>query len=226
MTDKPDPLNAAYRERAHLVALLAAEHPSHIGHNDPNAPDWAVVTIELPTGQACWHIAPADMDLFAHVPPTPHYARGWDGHSTDEKYQRIRELAADTYTCRVAGTEAFLAAVEQHEAEQPAAEQDGDEAAGRVTAFCDALDHYGDDGNPIASEHNPDGDPDTALYLTLTKQDLRAVLANGKRLAARVAELEAAKAPCCNGPHAGWIHTAECAAPQQPARDTADGGAE
>lgn len=40
------------------------------------------------------------------------------------------------------------------------------------------------------------------------------------------AALLAAKAPCCGGPHAGWIHTAECATPQQPARDTADGGAE
>lgn len=87
-------LNAAYRERAHLVALLAAWRNSHIGYTDPAAPNWAVVTIELPTGQACWHIAPADMDLFAHVRPTPRYARGWDGHDTDEKYRRIDEFAA------------------------------------------------------------------------------------------------------------------------------------
>lgn len=124
-----DALSAAYRERAHLVALLAAEYPSHIGHNDPFAPDWAVVTVELPTGQGCWHISADDKDLFQHIPPTPHYARGWDGHTTDEKYRRIRELAADTYTRRVAGTEAFLAAVEQHEAEQP--QDDGDVRAVR-----------------------------------------------------------------------------------------------
>lgn len=90
-------LNAAYRERAHLVALLARHYPSHIGANDPSAPDWAVITLELPTGQACWHIAPADMDLFAHVQPTPHYARGWDGHTTEEKYRRIRELVAELH---------------------------------------------------------------------------------------------------------------------------------
>ena len=94
LTTEQRQLNVAYRERAHLVALLATWYPSHIGHNDPNAPDWAVVTVELPTGQACWHIAPADMDLFAHVGPTPHDARGWDGHSTEEKYRRIDELAA------------------------------------------------------------------------------------------------------------------------------------
>ena len=84
--------DGAYRERAHLVALLAAQYPSHIGHTDPSAPDWAVVTVELPTGQACWHVAPADMDLFGHVEPTPRYARGWDGHTTDEKYERIAAL--------------------------------------------------------------------------------------------------------------------------------------
>ena len=43
-----DQLDATYRERAHLVAHLAALHPSHIGHTDPAAPDWAVVTIETP----------------------------------------------------------------------------------------------------------------------------------------------------------------------------------
>lgn len=87
-------LDAAYRERAHLVALLAAWRNSHIGYTDPAAPDWAVLTIELPTGQACWHIAPDDLHLFAHVQPTPRHARGWDGHTTDEKYARIDEFAA------------------------------------------------------------------------------------------------------------------------------------
>ena len=95
--DPMDALNAAYRERAHLVALLAAVYPSHIGANDPATPDWAVLTIELPTGQASWHIANADMDLFRHVQPTPRYARGWDGHTTDEKYARIRHLTAQTH---------------------------------------------------------------------------------------------------------------------------------
>jgi hypothetical protein len=87
-------LDAAYRERAHLVALLAAWQTSHIGRTDPTAPDWSVVTIELPTGQACWHIADDDLDLFRHVRPTPRNAPGWDGHSTEEKYRRVDEFAA------------------------------------------------------------------------------------------------------------------------------------
>jgi hypothetical protein len=87
-------LNAAYRERAHLVALLAAQYPSHVGHNDPTAPEWAVVTVEAPGGQLCWHISPDDMDLFEHVQQTNRICRGWDGHTTEEKYQRIRDLTA------------------------------------------------------------------------------------------------------------------------------------
>ncbi|MEW1630791.1 hypothetical protein AB0387_25955 [Streptomyces sp. NPDC089173] len=84
--------DAVYRERAHLVALLAALHPSYIGRTDPSAPDWAVVIIETPAGQMSWHIAPRDMDLFTHVQPVNRICRGWDGHTTDEKYQRMRDL--------------------------------------------------------------------------------------------------------------------------------------
>lgn len=86
--------DSVYRERAHLVAHLAAIYPSVIGFADPKQPEWAVVTIALPTGQASWHIAPDDRDLFSHV--TVANAR-WDGHTTEEKYARLdahtRELA-------------------------------------------------------------------------------------------------------------------------------------
>ncbi|MEV8477876.1 hypothetical protein [Streptomyces sp. NPDC051173] len=84
--------DAVYRERAHLIAHLAALHPSHIGYTDPGAPDWAVVIIEAPGGQLSWHIAERDLDLFKHVQPTNRICRGWDGHTTDEKYARIRAL--------------------------------------------------------------------------------------------------------------------------------------
>lgn len=79
--------DVVYRERAHLVAHLAAVYPSCIGYTDPAEPDWAVVTIGLPTGQACWHVAPDDMDLFGHVPATREEL--WDGHSAEEKYARL-----------------------------------------------------------------------------------------------------------------------------------------
>lgn len=91
-----DQLDATYRERAHLVAHLAALHPSHIGRTDPTTPDWAVVTVETPAGQMTWHIAERDIDLFTHVQPTNRICRGWDGHTTDEKYARMRDLTEAT----------------------------------------------------------------------------------------------------------------------------------
>lgn len=81
-----DPM-AIYRERAHLVAHLAALYPSHIGHTDIDEPEWAVVTISLPTGQATWHVAPDDMDLFGHV--RTDISEPWDGHTTEQKYARL-----------------------------------------------------------------------------------------------------------------------------------------
>jgi len=45
---------------------------------DPDQPEWPVVFIELPTGQVSWHIA--------------QHGREWDGHTTEEKYSRIRKL--------------------------------------------------------------------------------------------------------------------------------------
>lgn len=44
---------------------------------DPKEPEWPVAFIELPTGQVSWHIAPHPV--------------AWDGHTTEQKHQRIRE---------------------------------------------------------------------------------------------------------------------------------------
>jgi hypothetical protein len=85
-------MDSVYRERAHLVAHLAAIYPSVIGYDDPTEPDWAVVYVKTVQGQMSWHISPDDMDLFTHVP------RGgvitFDGHTTEEKYERLRRLTA------------------------------------------------------------------------------------------------------------------------------------
>lgn len=43
---------------------------------DPNEPDYPVVYIDLPTGQVSWHITA--------------YAGEWDGHTTEQKYERCR----------------------------------------------------------------------------------------------------------------------------------------
>lgn len=85
---------ALYRERAHLVAFLAACYPSLIAYNDPDEPNWPVVYVDSPAGQLSWHINPDDLDLFRHVTcNTVHYLRGqWDGHDTEEKYRRLDQV--------------------------------------------------------------------------------------------------------------------------------------
>lgn len=80
-------MDSVYRERAHLVAHLAAVYPATIGYHDPDEPEWAVVVIDLPTGQASWHVSPDDMDLFESVPLSS--VNTWDGHTTEEKYARL-----------------------------------------------------------------------------------------------------------------------------------------
>lgn len=90
--------DSVYRERAHLVALMATAYPSHIGATDPAEPDWKVVVIDTPAGQMSWHISPDDLDLFRHVRPTRPDDAPWDGHSTDEKYARVRRLIGQALT--------------------------------------------------------------------------------------------------------------------------------
>lgn len=97
--------DALYRERDTCVALAAllaqslglrtwvGQHESNSGHGLDGQdskwdPEWLnVVYIELPEGQVSWHIHESELPLFARLPrgTTP-----WDGHTTDEKYARIR----------------------------------------------------------------------------------------------------------------------------------------
>lgn len=78
-----------YRERAQLVAALSKVFPASVDR-DPAEPEWFVVFIDLPTGQVSWHIAPADLPLFDHLPR--YTGRVWDGHTTPEKYERLNAL--------------------------------------------------------------------------------------------------------------------------------------
>ncbi len=84
----------AYNERNRLVACLASHYPAGIKKTAIEGwdPAWHnCVYIDLPTGQASWHYHDREADLFAHLPP---YKGEWDGHTTDEKYQRIADLIA------------------------------------------------------------------------------------------------------------------------------------
>ena len=98
-TPEPQPtkadMDSAYRERAHLLAYLAATTPvAVLAYSDP-AEAWPVLTVNTVAGQMCWHINPDDLDLFEHVRRTDSQVT-WDGHSTAEKYERLQRLVQIT----------------------------------------------------------------------------------------------------------------------------------
>jgi len=83
----------AYTERNRLVALLASIYPS--GVKKTAIPGWdetwhGCVYIDTPQGQASWHFHDSEAHLFAHLPS---YVGEWDGHTTEEKYERIARAA-------------------------------------------------------------------------------------------------------------------------------------
>jgi hypothetical protein len=86
--------DGAYTERNRLVAFLASIYPSGVKKTAIHGWDEAwhnCVYIDLPVGQASWHYHNDEAHLFAHLPP---YENKWDGHTTEEKYERI-SLAAN-----------------------------------------------------------------------------------------------------------------------------------
>jgi hypothetical protein len=97
--------DAVYRERAQLLALLATHPAVHTAvlapADDIDEPGWHLLYLHTPAGQLSWHIHPRDAALFASVEQvTASDPRAqWDGHTTGEKYDRVRALAAaDTPT--------------------------------------------------------------------------------------------------------------------------------
>ncbi len=91
--------DCAYRERAHLVALLAAMTDGAVIAPAPDVdePGWQIAYLTIGGHQATWHISPRDADLFAHIEPVdPDDPRAqWDGHGTELKYARIAAYAAE-----------------------------------------------------------------------------------------------------------------------------------
>lgn len=82
----------AYDERNQLVAVLSKVFPAGIAKTAIEGwePEWHnCVYIDLPTGQASWHYHDREKHLFEHLPP---YTKSWDGHTTEEKYERLRRF--------------------------------------------------------------------------------------------------------------------------------------
>lgn len=62
--------------------------------------DWKnIVFIRIPQGQLSWHIHDSEVSLFNRLfvasgseTGTPDHVEPWDGHTTEEKYERIRRF--------------------------------------------------------------------------------------------------------------------------------------
>lgn len=95
--------NSAYHERNILVAALSKVYPAHTALHPADDKDWepdwrTIICVHLPTGQATWHVHDSEVNLFDHLPidNCAVSCPGWDGHTTDEKYQRVRALRSGT----------------------------------------------------------------------------------------------------------------------------------
>ena len=86
-------LTEVYADRnrlAHLCAALALNAGLTAGVGvDPDEPDWPVIYTQLPAGQVGWHV-PLDELL----PGLPLFDSRWDGHTNEEKADRIRRYVA------------------------------------------------------------------------------------------------------------------------------------
>lgn len=83
-----------YRERNKVVTALSKLFPSCMGKHEESDTTWHkewmnIVYIQLPTGQVSWHLHDSDVPYFAHLEFSN---MKWDGHSTEEKYERLLSL--------------------------------------------------------------------------------------------------------------------------------------
>jgi len=99
-------LNTVYTERSRVVAGLARAVIAAGGlaglATDPAEPDWPVVLIDLPGyGQVSWHVPKQEAEtLFAFLGA---YPGTYDGHSTEERYERLSAFARQAPAIRAAG---------------------------------------------------------------------------------------------------------------------------
>jgi hypothetical protein len=101
--------NGAYAERNLCVALIArmagdllaseGDFDAWLAEHDPADTAWErdwlnIVFVVIPTGQLSWHIHDSELPLFDFLPrrrdSAPEGFPKWDGHTTEQKYERIR----------------------------------------------------------------------------------------------------------------------------------------
>ena len=97
--------DVAYRERNQCVAALARMAiglgwPGGMGKHDPADQSWDadwrnLVGIDGPSGQMTWHSHDSDLPMFDGIPAAGalEWAYVWDGHTTPQKYERLRSAS-------------------------------------------------------------------------------------------------------------------------------------
>lgn len=111
--------NDVYRERNQLVAALSKIYGSHLARHPDSDTEWEddwrnIVVIYIPireatarskadlscgsesaivTTQLTWHIHDNDLSSFYHLGYVQSFQ--WDGHTTMEKYRRLRNIEVD-----------------------------------------------------------------------------------------------------------------------------------
>jgi len=92
--------SAAYRERNWLVAFVSRCYLSYLAPAPDAEPgfNW-IVYIETPEGQLSWHLHDDELPRFGHCPRWK--AAVWDGHTTEEKYERLLALRPDRQKLRL-----------------------------------------------------------------------------------------------------------------------------
>lgn len=86
--------NLAYSERNELVCFLSRLYPAHLSRHPDTDTSWDaawkwIICIHTPKTQLSWHIHKDEKHKFKHLTEQPN---DWDGHTTEEKYQRLRVL--------------------------------------------------------------------------------------------------------------------------------------
>ena len=76
-----------------LIARMAVAQGLEVGldrHDEADESwdnEWRnIIFIELPSGQVSWHFHDSELPLFNWL---AQYEGAWDGHTTEEKYQRV-----------------------------------------------------------------------------------------------------------------------------------------
>lgn len=90
----------AYKERDLLLAAFSKTQPAFLARHPEEDTEWeddwrnivviAGVTEDLKMLQMTWHIHDSELPNFSHLTFDPSFK--WDGHTTEEKYNRLARL--------------------------------------------------------------------------------------------------------------------------------------